>query len=106
MQKLWEGYRSKGLLVIGVHTPETGSERDTERVRGALARMKLTFPVALDNNYSIWNAFGNRYWPTIYLIDRRGKIRFTQIGELHEGTREWQDLTRHVDALLAEVPPS
>ena len=106
MRRLWKDYRNNGLLVIGVHTPETDSERELEHVRGAIERQKISFPVALDNDYRIWKSFGNRYWPTIYLIDAHGALRFAHIGELREGTSEWRDLTRRIEALVAEAPTS
>ncbi len=106
MRRLWKDYRNNGLLVIGVHTPETDSEREPEHVRDAIAQMKISFPVALDNDYRIWKSFENRYWPTIYLIDTHGVLRFTHIGELHAGKSEWRDLTRRVEALVAEAQTS
>jgi thiol-disulfide isomerase/thioredoxin len=106
MRRLWKDYRNNGLLVIAVHTPETDSERDPEHVRHAITRMKIYFPVALDNDYRIWRSFGSRYWPTIYLIDAHGALRSSHIGELHEGTSEWRDLTRRIEALVAEAPTS
>ena len=104
MQRLWSDYGKRGLVLIGVHTPETDAERETGHVRAAIAEQKISFPVALDNDYRIWRSFGNRYWPTIYLIDAGGALRFAHIGELHVGTSEWMDLTRRIDALLKEAP--
>ena len=106
MQRLWSDYGDRRLVLVGVHTPETSTEREPGNVRAAIAEQKISFPVALDNDYRIWKSFGNRYWPTIYVIDARGALRFTHIGELHVGTNEWRDLTRRIDALLREAPPS
>ncbi len=89
-----------------VHTPETDAEREVGNVRAAIAMQRIVFPVALDNDFGIWKSFGNQYWPAIYLVDARGAIRFTHIGELHVGTNDWRDLTRRIDALLREAPPS
>ena len=70
-----EEYRDKGLVVIGVHTPEFGFEKNVDNIRQAMNAMRITYPVAIDGNYAIWNAFGNEYWPAMYFIDARGRIR-------------------------------
>jgi hypothetical protein len=69
------------LTVIGVHTPELPFERPARNVERAARRRALTFPVGLDNDYAAWSAFGNQYWPSLYLVDAQGRIRFTQVGE-------------------------
>src|SRR5215472_6781197 len=74
-------YREGGLAVLGVHTPEFGFEHNPENVRVAAADMDLEYPVAIDNDYSIWRAFGNMYWPALYFADARGRIRHHQFGE-------------------------
>lgn len=74
-------YKDLGLVVIGVHSPEFAFERQTDNVRKAVADLKLTFPVAVDSNLSIWNAFHNEYWPADYFIDAQGEIRFHAFGE-------------------------
>jgi hypothetical protein len=74
-------YREDGLAVLGVHTPEFGFEHNPENVRVAAADMDLEYPVAIDNDYSIWRAFGNMYWPALYFADARGRIRHHQFGE-------------------------
>lgn len=76
-----ETYGPQGLVVIGVHTPEFPYERDARNVAGALRRFGLAYPVAQDNRYATWTAFGNRYWPALYLIDRQGRIRYRHAGE-------------------------
>jgi cytochrome c biogenesis protein CcdA/thiol-disulfide isomerase/thioredoxin len=73
--------RSAGLTVIGVHTPEFGFEHDAGNVADAIAQNKLRYPVAQDNDFATWNAFGNQYWPAKYLIDARGQVRYTHFGE-------------------------
>lgn len=70
-----------GFTVVGVHTPEFQFERSPENVERAVREQGLEYPVGLDNDYVAWNAYGNRYWPTLYLIDRVGQVRYTQIGE-------------------------
>jgi thiol-disulfide isomerase/thioredoxin len=74
-------YRDAGLVVIGVHTPEFGFERDTQNVAQAVRDHRITYPVALDSNYRIWDAFSNEYWPADYVIDGSGRIRYQHFGE-------------------------
>src|SRR5690349_3910039 len=76
-----EKYRDAGLVVIGVHTPEFTFEHDLENVRRSTAAMKLTYPVAVDNEYAIWRGFKNQYWPALYLLDGAGRVRHRQFGE-------------------------
>jgi thiol-disulfide isomerase/thioredoxin len=76
-----EKYADQGLVVIGVHTPEFPFERDIENVRQAVRDMNVEYPVALDSNYAIWDAFSNRYWPAVYIADAEGRIRHHQFGE-------------------------
>ena len=76
-------YHSSGFEVIGVHTPEFAFEKDAGNVAAAIKRLTVPYPVALDNNYSTWNAYNNQYWPAEYLIDASGKIRRTEFGEGH-----------------------
>jgi hypothetical protein len=74
-------YTDHGLTVVGVHTPEFPFEADAENVRRELAAMDVTYPVAIDSDYAIWNAFANRYWPAVYIADAHGRIRHHQFGE-------------------------
>ncbi len=76
-----EKYKESGLIVIGVHTPEFAFEKDLDNVRRAVSELKIAYPVALDNDYKIWKAFSNSYWPADYLIDATGHIRFHHFGE-------------------------
>ncbi len=76
-----EKYGEHGLVVIGAHTPEFVFERDVENVRRAIAAMRVPYPIAVDNDYAVWNGFSNQYWPALYLIDAKGAIRFTHFGE-------------------------
>ena len=80
--KEWDAkYRAKGLVTVGVHTPEFSYEHSQQFVQDTIARRGLTYPVVMDNDYKIWNAYRNIYWPTLYLIDKKGYIRYTHIGE-------------------------
>jgi cytochrome c biogenesis protein CcdA/thiol-disulfide isomerase/thioredoxin len=74
-------YRDQGLVVIGVHAPEFAFERNVDNVRKAVHDLGIDYPVAIDNNYAIWRAFGNQYWPAHYFIDAQGRIRFHHFGE-------------------------
>ena len=80
--RAWEAkYRDQGLVVIGVHTPEFAYERKLDNVRDAVKALGVVWPVAIDNDFALWRAFGNRYWPANYFIDARGRIRFHHFGE-------------------------
>jgi thiol-disulfide isomerase/thioredoxin len=80
--RAWAGkYKDQGLVVIGVHTPEFSFEKNADNVKWAVKDMKIEFPVAMDNDYAIWRAFGNEYWPALYFIDAKGRIRHQHFGE-------------------------
>jgi thiol-disulfide isomerase/thioredoxin len=74
-------YKDRGLVVIGVHAPEFAFEHDVTNVRWAAANMRIDYPIAIDNDFKIWNAFDNEYWPALYFIDAQGRIRHHQFGE-------------------------
>jgi cytochrome c biogenesis protein CcdA/thiol-disulfide isomerase/thioredoxin len=76
-----ERYRDKGLTIVGVHTPEFPFERDAGNVGDAIDQNGLRYPVVQDNDYATWNAYANQYWPAKYLIDARGRVRYTHFGE-------------------------
>jgi len=76
-----EKYSAHGLVVIGVHTPEFSFEHNADNVRQAVQDMRITYPVATDNNYGVWQAFGNHYWPALYFADAQGRIRHHHFGE-------------------------
>ena len=76
-----QAYRDDGLVVIGVHTPEFSFEHELERVRLATKERAIDYPVALDNEYGIWTAFDNHYWPALYFVDAEGNIRDHHFGE-------------------------
>jgi len=76
-----ERYSPRGLVVLGVHTPEFPFEHEVGNVQRAVSDMKITYPVAVDSDYAIWNAFANNYWPAFYFIDAQGRIRHHQFGE-------------------------
>ena len=74
-------YKHQGLVVVGVHSPEFGFEKITNNVKDAVARYGIPYPVAQDNRYATWKAYGNLYWPSLYLIDRDGRIVYQHFGE-------------------------
>jgi len=96
-------YKASGLIVIGVHTPEFAFEKDQDNVRRAVTELKITYPVALDNDYKIWKAFSNSYWPADYLVDATGHIRFHHFGEgkYDESEQQIQDLLKEHDPQLS-----
>jgi thiol-disulfide isomerase/thioredoxin len=80
--RAWDqAYRSAGLAIVGVHSPEFAFEHELDNVRDAVARFRLRYAVALDNSFDTWNAYANRYWPAKYLIDRQGRVRYAHFGE-------------------------
>ena len=91
-------YAGEGLVAIGVHTPEFDVEEDAENVRRAADHLRVDYPIALDTAYTIWDAFGNRFWPALYLIDAHGRIRYNYFGEGDEARSE-----RVVQRLLTEA---
>lgn len=93
-------YRPLGLVIIGVHTPEFAFARETARVQEAANRFGFTFPVAVDSDYKIWNAFNNEAWPAKYLIDKDGDVAFTHLGE-----GDYAEFERHIQELLKEANP-
>jgi uncharacterized protein YgiM (DUF1202 family) len=93
----WETYQDEGLVVIGNHMPEFSWEAELNNLRQALVDLDVTYPILQDNNRLTWNAYNNRYWPTMYLIDKQGNIRYKHIGE---GAYELTEA--NIQTLLAE----
>ncbi|XFC37532.1 cytochrome c biogenesis protein DipZ [Stenotrophomonas indicatrix] len=98
-------YRDHGLVVVGVHTPEFAFERDPRNVMKAVQQLKVQYPVALDNQYAIWRAFNNRYWPAHYFIDAQGNIRGHQFGEGNYAHSEQVIRRLLVEAGQTDLPP-
>jgi thiol-disulfide isomerase/thioredoxin len=90
-------YKDAGLVVIGVHSPEFGFEKDPANVKNAVSDLKVTFPVPIDSNQSIWRAFRNEYWPADYFVDAKGRIRYHHFGE-----GEYAKSERVIQTLLKE----
>ena len=95
-------YADRGLSVVGIHTPELEFERVRSSVEAEVRKKGLDFPHLLDNDYAYWNALGNEYWPTIYLVDRCGRIRARAIGEVHADDASGRQLDAQLEALLRE----
>jgi hypothetical protein len=105
-------YADRGLVVVGVHTPEFPFEGEIENVRAAAERLRVEYPIALDSDYAIWRAFNNMYWPAVYIADAEGRIRYHHFGEGEYDECEWviQQLLREaghegIDADLVSVVP-
>jgi hypothetical protein len=95
--RAWQQKYRQGLAVVGVHTPEFTFEKKIENVRRAVQQMKLDFPIAVDNDYAIWRGFDNHYWPALYFIDARGRVR-----DHHFGEGEYERSEKVIGRLLAE----
>jgi thiol-disulfide isomerase/thioredoxin len=93
-----EKYQEHGVVAIGVHSPEFAFEHDLENVRQAAKNMRVSYPIAIDNDYAIWRAFNNHYWPALYLVDAQGRIRYHHFGE---GAYEQSEMI--LQQLLAEA---
>ena len=99
--RAWAQRYQQGLVVIGVHTPEFPFERNVDNVRRAVQQMRIEYPIVIDNDYAIWRAFNNQYWPALYLVDGRGRVRQHQFGEGEYDTSE-----RAIQRLLKEAGAS
>ncbi|MGC2048071.1 MAG: cytochrome c biogenesis protein CcdA [Gallionella sp.] len=97
--KAWdEKYRSRGLVIVGVHAPEFAFERDQRNVEKAIRDLGINYPVPMDNSYAIWNAYKNEYWPAHYLIDAQGRIR-----DRHFGEGKYRETEQMIRSLLKEA---
>lgn len=98
--KAWHGrYADAGLVVIGVHSPEFAYEKDVDAVKRYVRDNAIPYAVVTDNNFTNWNRYNNHYWPAMYLIDKRGVIRYTRFGE-----GGYDETERMIKTLLAETP--
>ena len=95
-----EKYAGQGLVVIGNHYPEFSYEAELANLEQAIQDLNVPYPVAQDNDGQTWRAYNNRYWPTLYLIDKQGHIRYQHIGE-----GRYQETEQAIQALLAETYP-
>lgn len=102
MRELHQRYADTDVHLISVHTPEFDHEKDVEKVRAQAREHGLDYPIAIDNDWTIWRAYQNRYWPALYLIDRHGIVREHHAGEIHVGTATWDALIEEIEALRDE----
>jgi thiol-disulfide isomerase/thioredoxin len=93
--ELYAKYRDRGLVVVGVHTPEFPFERSASNVQAALKRHGINYPVAQDNDSQTWNAWHNQYWPAQYIVDQNGKIVYQ-----HDGEGQYEQIDRTIARLL------
>jgi thiol-disulfide isomerase/thioredoxin len=93
--ELYAKYKDRGLVVVGVHTPEFPFEKSAANVQAALKRHGITYPVAQDNDSQTWNAWHNQYWPAQYIVDQSGKIVFQ-----HDGEGRYEEIDRTIARLL------
>ncbi len=93
-----ERYAEKGLTVVGVHAPEFSFARDQDNVRRAVERLGIAYPVVLDNDFTLWKAYANRYWPAKYLVDKEGYLRF-----YHHGEGAYDEVERAIQLLLKDA---
>jgi thiol-disulfide isomerase/thioredoxin len=99
-----ERYGSHGLRIVGVHTPEFEVEHDIENVRRAALELRVEYPIVIDNDYAVWDAFANRYWPALYIADAKGHIRHHYFGE--GGYEDSENVLRQLlaDAGVVDLP--
>ena len=93
-----EKYRERGLLTVGVHTPEFPFEQDVDNIREAAKDMRVDYPIAIDSDYAVWSAFANHYWPAVYIADAQGRIRHHQFGE-----GQYEECERVIQRLLRDA---
>ena len=102
--KAWQDkYAGKGVTIVGIHTPEFKHEADAKKILAQAEKNGLKFPIAVDNDGRNWKAWNNRYWPSIYLIDKKGRVRYRWEGELGPaGSKGDRLMRRRIEELLAE----
>ncbi|MCY1541607.1 Protein DipZ [compost metagenome] len=98
-------YEKDGLVVIGVHTPEYAFEKVIDNVRKQVKKLDIGYPVAIDNDYAIWRAFDNQYWPAHYFIDAKGQVRYSHFGEGRYDTQE-QVIQQLLEEARTDAKPS
>jgi len=103
LKSLEERYGAQGLSVVGIHTPEFEHEKQRAKLAAKIEEFGLDHPVMMDNDHAYWQAIGNRYWPTFYLLDKQGRIRAYFIGETHRGDRRAKAVEAAIEKLLAEA---
>jgi len=97
VEQLYEKYKNRGLVVVGVHTPEEDYERNVNYVRSTIKELGITYPVAIDGSAATWATYENQWWPNFLLFDRSGKLVFQ-----HAGEGAYQEIDQAVEKLLRE----
>ncbi len=102
--KEWQDrYADQDVIIVGIHAPETKGERDIERIKAQAEKNGLKFPIAVDNDMANWKSWNNRCWPTVYVVDKKGIVRYGWEGELnYQGAKGEETVRKIVDALLRE----
>lgn len=95
-------FEGKDFIIIGVHTPEFEREKNRDRVVEKIAEFELKHPTVMDNDFRYWKAINNRFWPSYYLIDKKGIIRKHYVGETHADTPRAVDIENQINKLLGE----
>jgi hypothetical protein len=97
-----ERFGPRGVQVVGVQSPEFEQEKDLDVVRAAVQKLGVVWPVYVDNDAAMWDGLGTEAWPSLYLVDRKGNIRVTHVGEIHANTADAKRLEDQIQALLRE----
>ena len=100
MREWHKDYHDQGLVVIGNHYPEFSHEKDLDNLKQAVNDLRIDYPVSQDNDGITWRAFNTRYWPTLYLVDKKGNLRYVHIGE-----GAYHETEAAIQTLLAETYP-
>ena len=110
MASVAERFGGRGVQVVGVQSPEFEQEKDLDLVRAAVRHLKVTWPVYVDNDQKMWDALGTEAWPSLYVVDRMGRIRLSHIGEIHAGDDDAKRIESLLESLLREpakeTPPA
>lgn len=102
LNSLENKYKSKNFQLVGIHTPEFDHEKNRSAVEAKVKEFKLHHPVIMDNDFAYWQKLNNQYWPTFYLIDKQGQVRYRFIGETHGNTRKSNAIESAIELLLNE----
>jgi hypothetical protein len=97
-----EKFAGKPFRVLAVHAPEFGHEKERKQVVGAAEKFKKTHAIVMDNEFTYWRSLGNRYWPSFYLVDKKGRIRYKYVGEMHLDTARGRQGEERIQSLLNE----
>jgi thiol-disulfide isomerase/thioredoxin len=103
LKSLERKFSDRDFIVVGIHSPEFAQEKRPGKVAAKIKEFGLEHPVMMDNDFGYWRALNNRYWPSFYLVDKQGRLRYLHAGETHAGDRRASAIERQVEELLAEV---